>query len=112
MDLLRYSDTVLKVCLKDKPRREVHDLLRQIAVYPTRVRVCPCVSDPWIRKTLAFLGARLDNEPSHQSGGSEPNREFSLTTEGHVDSTNLLGVQSSVVGAGAGELRLLPEGSV
>ena len=66
MDLLGYSDTVLHVCLKDKPRREIHDILRQIFVYPTRVRVCPCVSDPWVRKTLEFLGAQYSNEPSHQ----------------------------------------------
>jgi hypothetical protein len=66
MDLLGYADTVLDVCLKDKSRREVHDILRQIFVYPNRLRVCPCVTDPWVRKTLEFLGAQYSNEPSHQ----------------------------------------------
>lgn len=62
MDLLGYSDTILHVCLKDKPRREIHDVLRQIFVHPTRVRVCPCVKDAWVRKTLEFLGAQYSNE--------------------------------------------------
>lgn len=66
MDLLGYADTVLHVCLKDKPRREIDDILRQIFVHPNRVRVCPCVTDPWIRKTLEFLNAQYSNEPSHQ----------------------------------------------
>ena len=66
MDLLGYADTVLDVCLAGKSRREVHDILRQIFVYPSRVRVCPCVTDPWVRKTLEFLGAQYSNEPSHQ----------------------------------------------
>ncbi len=66
MDLLRYSQTVLDICLKDKSKRETHDILRQIAVYPTRIRICPCVEDPWIRQSLAFLGAQLNNEPSHK----------------------------------------------
>ncbi len=66
MDLLGYSDTVLHICLKDKSRREIHDVLRQVFVYPNRVRVCPCVTDPWVRKTLEFLGAQYSNEPSHQ----------------------------------------------
>jgi hypothetical protein len=66
MDLLGYSDTVLHICLKDKSRREIHDVLRQVFVYPNRVRICPCVTDPWVRKTLEFLGAQYSNEPSHQ----------------------------------------------
>ena len=57
MDLLRYSDTVLSLCLKDKPRREVNDILRQMLLHPDRIRVCPCIKDVWIRKTLEFLGA-------------------------------------------------------
>ena len=65
MDLLRYSDTVLTICLRDKSRREIHDVLRAILMYPSRIRVCPCVEDAWIRKTLEFLGAQLHNEPSH-----------------------------------------------
>ena len=66
MDLLGYSDTVLHICLKDKSRRDIHDILRQVFVYPNRVRICPCVTDPWVRKTLEFLGAQYSNEPSHQ----------------------------------------------
>jgi hypothetical protein len=66
MDLLGYADTVLDVCLAGKTRREIHDILRQIFVHPTRVRVCPCVTDPWVRKTLEFLGAQYSNEPSHK----------------------------------------------
>ncbi len=66
MDLLGYADTVLDVCLAGKPRREIHDILRQILIHPNRVRVCPCVTDPWIRKTLEFLGAQYSNESSHK----------------------------------------------
>jgi hypothetical protein len=70
MDLLRYPDTVLTVCFKDKTRQEIHDSLRQIFVYRDRIRVCPCVTDRWVRQSLVFLNARLHNEPSHQSDGS------------------------------------------
>lgn len=67
MDLLRYSDTVLDICLAGKTRREIHDILRQVYVYPERVRICSCVEDPWVRKTLEFLGAHLHkNESSHK----------------------------------------------
>ena len=76
MDLLRYSDTVLHVCFKEKPRREVNDILRQMLIHPDRIRVCPCVRDVWIRKTLEFLSAVYSNEPSCQLVGSEPNREL------------------------------------
>jgi hypothetical protein len=31
------------------------------------------VSDVWTRKTLEFLNAVYDNEPSHKSGGPEHN---------------------------------------
>lgn len=66
MDLLGYSDTLLDVCLRDKTRREIHDIFRQIFVYRQRIRVCPCVTDPWVRKTLQFLDAQYSNEPSHK----------------------------------------------
>jgi hypothetical protein len=66
MDLLRYSDTVLTVCLKDKTRRETHDILRQIYEFPTRIHVCPCATTVWTRETLRFLGAYINNEPSHK----------------------------------------------
>ncbi len=71
MDTLRYSDTILHMCLKDKTRREIHDILRQVFLVPQRIRICPCVTDPWVRKTLEFLNAVYDNEPSHQSSGPE-----------------------------------------
>ena len=73
MDTLRYSDTILHICLRNKTRREVHDILRQVFLVPQRVRICPCVSDVWTRKILEFLNAVYDNEPSHQSGGPEHN---------------------------------------
>ena len=70
MDLLRYSDTTLEVCFKEKERREINDILRQIYNYPDRIRICPCVKSTqnsvWIRKTLEFLDAKYSNEPSHQ----------------------------------------------
>ena len=67
MDLLGYSDTVLHVCLYGKTRQEVHDVLRQAYVFPTKIRICPCGDlNPWTRKTLAFLGAVYDNEPSRE----------------------------------------------
>lgn len=66
MDLLGYSSTLLHVCLKDKTRREMHDIVRQVFVHSARIRICPCVTDVWVRKTLQFLGAQYSNEPSHQ----------------------------------------------
>lgn len=66
MDLLGYADTVLHVCLAGKTKREINDLLRQIYVYRNRIHVCPCCKDPWVRKTLQFLGAQINNEPSHE----------------------------------------------
>ena len=69
MDLLRYSETKLEICLKGKTKREIHDLLRQAFVHPTRVVVCGCTQDAWARKTLAFLGIELYNESSGQHLG-------------------------------------------
>ena len=67
MDLLRYSETKLHVCLANKERREINDILRQIYNYPDRILICPCVQqNVWIRKTLEFLDAKYSNEPSHQ----------------------------------------------
>ena len=69
MDLLRYSETKLDVCFRDKNRREVNDILRQILLHPTRIRICSCVRKmegmTWVRKTMEFLGAEISNEPSH-----------------------------------------------
>jgi hypothetical protein len=85
MDLLKYSETVLHVCLTEKSRREVHDILRQVYLVPDRIRICPCLKDPWVRKTLKFLNAVYDNEPSHKPGGHEPNREFPVGTSQSTD---------------------------
>ena len=77
MDLLGYSDTVLHVCLHSKTRREVHDILRQVFVFPGKIRICPCGGlSPWTRKSLAFLGAVYDNEPSRECLRHGPNREL------------------------------------
>ncbi len=75
MDLLRYADTTLTICLRDKPRREVNDILRQIYLHPNRIHVCPCKEglSPWVRETLKFLGATYSNEPSHPRGGPTQN---------------------------------------
>ena len=70
MDLLRYSETNLIVCFRDKSRREINDILRQLLVHPDRIRICSCVRTlegmAWVRKTLEFLHAEIHNEPSHQ----------------------------------------------
>jgi hypothetical protein len=70
MDLLRYSDTKLAVCFKDKTRREINDVLRQIYIHPEKIQICACIHQlenmHWIRKTLQFLNAEISNEPSHQ----------------------------------------------
>lgn len=68
MDLLGYSETVLDVCLKDTPRRELHDILRQIYLHPAKVRVCPCVlttADVWLWTVLQFLRPTYSNELTH-----------------------------------------------
>jgi hypothetical protein len=68
MDLLGYSGTVLDVCLNDKPRRELHDLFRQIFLHKAKVRVCPCVlttTDVWLWKVLQFLRPNYSNELTH-----------------------------------------------
>ena len=71
-DLLRYSETLLDVCAYGWTRRQIHDLVRQVMNYPTRIRVCPCLDDPWARETLRFLGVVWNNESSceHARGGS------------------------------------------
>lgn len=80
MDLLKYSDTVLHVCLGGKDKRVIHDILRQIYVVRTKIRVCPCVTDVWVRKTLEFLNAVYDNEPSSECLRHGANRELSAGT--------------------------------
>jgi len=69
MDLLGYSETSVVFCFRDKSRREINDILRQLLVHPDRIRICPCVHTldgmAWVRKTLQFLGAHIHNEPSH-----------------------------------------------
>lgn len=66
MDLLGYSDANITFCFKDKSKREIHDVLRQIYIHRDRIHICPCCQDPWVRKTLQFLGAQINNESSHQ----------------------------------------------
>jgi hypothetical protein len=68
VQLLKYADTHVVVCLSNKTKRQVHDILRAIYVYGNRIRVCPCVSDPWVRQSLTFLNAQVNNEPSDQCG--------------------------------------------
>lgn len=67
-DLLRYSETRLDVCTRGWTRRQVHDLVRQVLNHRDRIRVCPCLEDPWARETLRFLGAVFNNEPSCEHG--------------------------------------------
>lgn len=73
-DLLRYSETRLDVCTQGWARRQLHDLVRQVLNYPARIRICPCLEDPWVRETLCFLGAVFNNESScqHERGGGLP----------------------------------------
>jgi hypothetical protein len=68
MDLLGYSDARVDVCLAGKPRREVHDLVRQIYMYKAKIRVCPCVletNDVWLWTVLQFLHPNYSNELTH-----------------------------------------------
>jgi hypothetical protein len=57
-ELLRYSDTILNICTKGWTRRQLHDLERQVMLFPTKIIVCSCLTNPWIKETLAFLGAQ------------------------------------------------------
>ena len=77
MDLLGYSETVLHVCLHGKTREEVNNTIRQVFVFPQKIRICPCGGlSPWTRKTLAFLGAVYDNEPSRECLRPGPSGEL------------------------------------
>jgi hypothetical protein len=57
-ELLRYSDTILNICTKGWTRRQLHDLERQVMLFPTKIIVCSCLTNPWVKETLAFLGAQ------------------------------------------------------
>ena len=57
-ELLRYSDTVLKICTKGWSRRELHNLQRQVMLYPKRIIICNCLKNPWIRESVTLLGAQ------------------------------------------------------
>ena len=57
-DLLRYSDTLQIICTKNFTRRQLHDLERYVCAYPSKIQVCSCLSNPWARSTLSFLGAQ------------------------------------------------------
>lgn len=91
MDLLGYSETVLHICLHSKSRREIHDILRQIFAVPQKIRICPCGTDEWTRKTLAFLGAVYDNEPSDQCTRHGANRELTSGEKESVSQGNKYG---------------------
>jgi len=68
MDLLGYADTVVDVCLVGTPRRDLHDLFRQIYLHPAKIRVCPCVlktADVWVWRVLQFLRPTYSNECTH-----------------------------------------------
>jgi hypothetical protein len=68
MDTLKYSGTVLHICLVGKSEDEANEILRQIYNHKDSIRICPCIrkkGNPWIRETLKFIGAVFDNEVSH-----------------------------------------------
>ena len=52
--LLRYTSSQ-DICLFEASQREMHDVIRSVAVHPDRIRVCPCVTDVWVRAALSFL---------------------------------------------------------
>jgi hypothetical protein len=58
VDLLRYSETVQTVCTKNFTRRQLHDLERYVYTYPSKIKVCSCLSNPWAKATLSFLGVQ------------------------------------------------------
>lgn len=55
--LLKYTDAQVTVCLHDMTRQDMHNVIRSVAIHPTRIRVCACVADPWVRSSLSFLRA-------------------------------------------------------
>ena len=67
-DLVKYRDVVQTICLKNLTRRQCHDVVRLAYVYVDRIQICPCVleSQPWLRESLRFLGAVVNNESSHK----------------------------------------------
>jgi hypothetical protein len=68
MDTLKYSGTVVSVCLVGKTEEEANEILRQIYNHKNSIRVCPCIKkkgNPWVRESLRFLDAIFDNEVSH-----------------------------------------------
>jgi len=72
-DLLNYSDTRLDICTHGWERRQLHDLVRQVMRHSSRIRVCPCVEDRWVRDTLQFLGVQWNNESSCEHRRSQSN---------------------------------------
>ena len=57
VDLLRYSDALQVVCTKNFTRRQLYDLERYVFIYPSKIQVCSCLTNPWAKETLSFLGA-------------------------------------------------------
>jgi hypothetical protein len=58
VDLLRYSDALQVVCTKNFTRRQLHDLERYVFTYPSKIQVCSCVKNPWVKHTLSFLNVQ------------------------------------------------------
>jgi len=57
-ELLRYSDTTLDICTKGWSRRDLHNLQRNVLLYPKRIRICNCLKNPWVRESVTLLGAQ------------------------------------------------------
>jgi len=70
--LLRYKDDVHTVCTKNWTRRQVYDLERYVFVYPEKIKICECLTNPWSRETLSFLGAQWT--PATKQCSSTPSR--------------------------------------
>jgi hypothetical protein len=57
-NLLRYNEGIHKVCTKNFTRRQLYDLERYVFIYPSKIQVCSCLTNPWAKETLSFLGAQ------------------------------------------------------
>jgi hypothetical protein len=105
--LLKYTDAQVTVCLHDMTRQDMHNVIRSVAIHPTRIRVCACVADHWIRSSLSFLhvvwipigeqckGLGKSNQPSlpaaqslfNQHLGSSASSSYSQSSEGLAGSS-------------------------
>jgi hypothetical protein len=57
-NLLRYNEGIHTVCTKNWTRRQIYDLERYVFIYPSKIQVCSCLTNPWAIETLSFLGAQ------------------------------------------------------